>query len=134
MFSTTPRIGVAVFSNMAAPRRTSIRATSCGVDTSTAPARATRCTRVSWMSPVPGGMSTTRMSSGWSGEPQATSLSSWFTAEEAIGPRQIIGAASSTRKPIEMTLIPQASSGLSFLSGPASGSASRPSMRGAEGP
>ena len=33
---------------------------SCGVVTITAPVTGTRCASVSWMSPVPGGMSTTR--------------------------------------------------------------------------
>ena len=33
---------------------------SCGVVTITAPVSGTRCDRVSWMSPVPGGMSTIR--------------------------------------------------------------------------
>ena len=36
MFSITPRIGTWVFSNIETPRRTSISATSCGVDTTTA--------------------------------------------------------------------------------------------------
>ena len=33
---------------------------SCGVVTITAPVSGTRCDSVSWMSPVPGGMSTIR--------------------------------------------------------------------------
>ena len=37
-----------------------VSAMSCGVVTMSAPATGTRCARVSWMSPVPGGMSTTR--------------------------------------------------------------------------
>ena len=73
--------------------------------------------RVSWMSPVPGGMSTTSTSRGSASEPQATSCIIWRTAEEAIGPRQIIGAPSSTMKPMDMTLIPHASRGISFFSG-----------------
>jgi hypothetical protein len=36
---------------------------SCGVETITAPASGTCCAMVNWASPVPGGMSTTRMSS-----------------------------------------------------------------------
>ena len=46
------------------PLRASISARSCGVDTMTAPASGTRCAMVSCASPVPGGMSTIRMSSG----------------------------------------------------------------------
>jgi hypothetical protein len=57
---------------------------------------------VSCASPVPGGMSTTSTSSS----PQATSRSIWVIAEITIGPRQIIGVSSSTRKPIDMILSP----------------------------
>jgi len=57
---------------------------------------------VSWASPVPGGMSTTSTSSA----PQATSRSIWVSADMTIGPRQIIGVSSSTRKPIDMTFRP----------------------------
>ena len=60
MFSTTPRIGTPTFWNMLMPLRASIRAMSCGVVTITAPVTGTRCDSVSWMSPVPGGMSTIR--------------------------------------------------------------------------
>ena len=134
MFSITPRIGTWVFSNIETPRRTSISATSCGVETTTAPDRATRWARVSWMSPVPGGMSMTRTSSGSASLPQATSFSIWFSADEAIGPRQIIGAASSTNRPMDMTFSPWASSGCSLRSSPSSGSAWTPVMRGIEGP
>ncbi len=134
MFSITPRIGTRVFSNMDTPRRTSISATSCGVETTTAPDRATRWARVSWMSPVPGGMSITSTSRGSASLAQATSLSIWFRAEDAMGPRQIIGAASSTNRPMDMIFRPQASSGLSFLLAVSSGSDSTPVMRGIEGP
>ena len=57
---------------------------------------------VSWASPVPGGMSTTRMSSS----PQATSRSIWVMADCTIGPRQIIAVSGSIRKPMDMTLMP----------------------------
>ena len=42
------------------PFFTSSRAMSCGVVTITAPVTGTRWLSESWMSPVPGGMSTTR--------------------------------------------------------------------------
>ena len=38
MFSSTPRMGIFAFLNMATARRASIRARSCGVETITAPA------------------------------------------------------------------------------------------------
>ena len=60
MFSTTPRIGMPTFSNILRPLRASMRAMSCGVVTMTAPVTGTFCASVSWMSPVPGGRSTTR--------------------------------------------------------------------------
>ena len=102
MFSTMPRIGTSTRLNMATPRRASISARSCGVETMTAPASGVACAMVSWASPVPGGMSTTSTSSS----PQATSRSIWVIADITIGPRQIIGVSSSTRKPMDMTLTP----------------------------
>jgi len=59
-FSTTPSTGMETFWNMRRPLRASSSAMSCGVVTMTAPLTGTRCASVSWMSPVPGGMSTTR--------------------------------------------------------------------------
>ncbi|MNO09146.1 hypothetical protein D3C81_2321400 [compost metagenome] len=60
MFSTSPRIGTLTFWNMLMPFFASSSAMSCGVVTITAPVSGTFCDIVSWMSPVPGGMSTTR--------------------------------------------------------------------------
>ena len=51
---------------------------------------------------MPGGMSTTMMSSS----PQSTSRSICVKADITIGPRQIIGVSSSIRKPIDITLRP----------------------------
>ena len=48
------------FSNIFKPFLASSSAMSCGVVTITAPVTGTFCESVSWMSPVPGGMSTTR--------------------------------------------------------------------------
>ena len=66
----------------------------------TAPASGTCWAMVSCASPVPGGMSTTMMSSS----PQATSRSICLRALITIGPRQIIGVSSATMKPMDMTL------------------------------
>ena len=102
MFSTTPRSGTCTCLNMAMPRRASISARSCGVETITAPLSGTFWAMVSCVSPVPGGMSTTSVSSS----PQATSRRSWVSAEMTIGPRHTTGASSSIRKPIDMTFTP----------------------------
>ena len=56
------RSGTPTFSNILRPLRASISAMSCGVVTITAPVTGTFCASVSWMSPVPGGMSTIRKS------------------------------------------------------------------------
>ena len=85
------------------------------------------------MSPVPGGRSTTSTSRGSLSDPQRTSWIIWRTAEEAMGPRQIIGEPSSTKKPIDITLSPQTSSGVSLPSSNL-GCSSMPSILGAEGP
>ena len=102
MFSTIPSTGTLTRLNMAMPRRASINARSCGVETITAPLSGTCWAMVSWASPVPGGMSTTITSS----VPHSTSRSIWVSAEITIGPRQIIGVSSSMRKPIDMTVSP----------------------------
>ena len=66
--------------------------------------------------------------------PQATSRSIWVMADITIGPRQIIGVSSSTRKPIDMILRPKASSGRIVLPSMTSGLSLRPNSRGIEGP
>ena len=76
-----------------------------------APDSGTCWAMVSCTSPVPGGMSMTSTSSS----PQSTSRSIWVSAETTIGPRQMIGVPSSTRKPIDMALRPKASMGRSVL-------------------
>jgi hypothetical protein len=50
-----------------------------------------------------------------------------------MGPRQIMGEPSSTRKPMDMTFTPQASSGTSFLSALKAGRSPGPSCAGADG-
>ena len=129
MFSTSPSTGTRVRSNIRTPRRASISAMSCGVETITAPVSATRCAMVNCASPVPGGMSTTRMSSA----PHSTWPIICSSAPITIGPRQIIGVSSSTRKPIDMQDRPQACSGIIF-SCRTSGLRDSPSMRGRLGP
>ena len=103
MFSTMPSTGTSTLRNMAMPRRASISARSCGVETITAPASGTCWAMVSWASPVPGGMSTTSTSSV---APLDLAQHLGDGADITIGPRQIIGVSSSTRKPIDITLRP----------------------------
>ena len=129
MFSTRPSTGTFTFSNMRTPRRASISATSCGVETITAPASGTRWLMVSWASPVPGGMSTTMMSSA----PQFTCPMSCSSAPITMGPRQIMAVSSSTRKPMDMARRPQRRSGM--MRWPSVRGRSRaPSICGREGP
>ena len=102
MFSMMPSTGTSTLRNMLRPLRASSSAMSCGVETITAPASGTCCAMVSCASPVPGGMSTTITSSS----PHATSRSICSRAPITIGPRQIIGVSSGTRKPIDITFTP----------------------------
>ena len=60
MFSTIPSTGMFTLRNMAIALVASRRATSCGVQTTTAPVSGSTCESVSAMSPVPGGMSMMR--------------------------------------------------------------------------
>ena len=131
MFSTMPRIGTLTWSNIAMPRRASISARSCGVETITAPASGTFWAIVSCVSPVPGGMSTTSTSSS----PHTTSRKSWLSAEITIGPRQTTGAPSSIRKPIDITLTPNFRAGrASCRQAPALGLEWIPNSLGIDGP
>lgn len=57
---------------------------------------------VNWVSPVPGGMSMTITSSS----PHWTSRSNCWMAPMTMGPRQMIGLSSGTRKPMDMHLTP----------------------------
>lgn len=81
---------------MLAARLASMRAMSWGVETMTAPERAQRCESDRWMSPVPGGRSTTSTSSG----AQSVWCSICSMAVIAMGPRQIVGLSSATRLPM----------------------------------
>ena len=95
-----------------------------------APFKGTFWASVSCASPVPGGMSTTRMSS----VPHATSRSIWVMADMTIGPRQIIAVSSSTRKPIDMIARPKRCSGIIFRSSLSSGFSRIPVNLGTDGP
>src|ERR1700687_5200645 len=112
------------------PRRASISAMSCGVETMTAPVSGVCCALVSWASPVPGGRSTTRISRS----PHATSRSICVIAEITIGPRQIMARSSSTRKPMDITLTPKRSMGSSMRGPTRRGLPRRPNSFGCEGP
>ena len=102
MFSMMPSTGTSTLRNMLRPLRASISARSWGVETMMAPASGTCWAMVSCTSPVPGGMSMTSTSRS----PQSTSRSIWVSAETTIGPRQMIGVPSSTRKPMDMARRP----------------------------
>ena len=118
------------FWNIAMPRRASIRAMSCGVETMIAPASGACCAMVSCASPVPGGRSTTRISRS----SHATSRSICVIAEITIGPRQIMALSSSTRKPIDITLTPKRSIGSSMRGPICRGLPRRPNSFGCDGP
>ncbi|MNH35458.1 hypothetical protein D3C79_961440 [compost metagenome] len=60
MFSTMPSTGTCTFSNITIPLAASSKAISCGVVTTSAPVTGMFCDSVSWISPVPGGISSTR--------------------------------------------------------------------------
>ena len=60
MFSTAATHGTRSRANIRMPLATSTYASFCGVVTMTAAAMGTDWQSVSWMSPVPGGKSTTR--------------------------------------------------------------------------
>ena len=101
----------------------------CGVVTTTTSARGRNCAIDSAMSPVPGGMSTTRKS----GSPQCTSVRNCSSALCSIGPRQTTGWSSRAKKPIEISVTPLASGG-TMTSSITVGGRSMPSMRGIEKP
>ncbi len=129
MFSTRPSTGTCVFSNIRTPRRASASATSCGVDTITAPASFSFCAIVSCASPVPGGMSSTITSSS----PQSTWPISCCSAPITIGPRHTMAVSGSTSRPIDMARIPHASTG-SMRSPRIAGLPRTPSICGRLGP
>ena len=116
-------------SNRSMARRVSISEMSCGVVTTIAPVRSTCWARLSAMSPVPGGRSTTSTSSGG----QATSKTSWRRVLTSTGPRQISASSGAKIAPADSMTMPCAASGTS-RSPSATGRPATPSIRCAEGP
>ena len=130
-----PSTGISVRSNRAIALRASSSATVCGVDTITAPLIGIPCAMASCASPVPGGMSIMRTSSGPSPPSQSTSVRNCRIAPVTIGPRQTTGSRPPTRKPVETSFTPCACNGTmpaSVLRRP--GASVRPNRRGALGP
>jgi len=85
MFSTMPRTGTLTFLNIASPRPRIDQGKVLRGRNNDRTFNGTFCASVSCASPVPGGMSTTRISR----VPHATSRSIWVMADITIGPRQI---------------------------------------------
>ena len=130
MFSTSPMIGMPAVSNSWPARAASIRARSCGVDTSTAPTGLCFCIMVSCTSPVPGGMSTTSSSVS----PQSASTS-WPSALPVIGPRQAMALPGATSWPIDSTGTPDGvATGISLPSRASGRVPDTPRMVGCDGP
>ena len=84
---------------MIAARTATCCAAGCGVVTITVSARGRSCPIEIATSPVPGGMSTTSVSSS----PQWTSERNCSSALWSIGPRHMIGPLSSAKSPIDIT-------------------------------
>mmetsp|Transcript_45702 Transcript_45702/g.97411 ORF Transcript_45702/g.97411 Transcript_45702/m.97411 type:complete len:354 (+) Transcript_45702:275-1336(+) len=105
MFSTTPRIRVLVFAQKESSLRTSIRLTSCGVLTMSAPSEGPsalerNCTREMCSSDVPGGVSISRKSSC----PHSTSVRNCLISPFLRGPRQMTASSSlGSMKPMDIT-------------------------------
>ena len=107
-----------------------MRARSCGVETITAPAGLCFWTIESWMSPVPGGRSTTSHSVS----PQSASIN-WPSAPLTIGPRQASALPGSTRCAIDSIGMPITPlTGDSFLSRATGFWSSLPISRACDGP
>ena len=123
-------IGTPALVNRSIARVASISARSCGVDTITAPAGLCFWIMVSCTSPVPGGMSTTSVStiSQWAS-------TNWVSAPAAIGPRHAIAWPPGTSCPIDKSGTPTpVATGTSFLSCASALIPSTPSRRGCDGP
>lgn len=98
MFSMIPMSGTFSVLYMSAPRIVTSKAAFCGVLTRTTPDIGTCCANDKCKSPVPGGVSTIRMSNG----DQSVPLRSLCMADITNGPRQIMGLFGSIRNPIEI--------------------------------
>ena len=110
MFSMTPRTVRFTFSAIAADNRATFCAAGCGVVTTYTSARGKYWLRLSAMSPVPGGMSTSKKS----GSSQYTSVRNCSSALCNMGPRHTTAWPSGTKYPIEIQRTPHASGGRSI--------------------
>ena len=99
MFSTAPTSRMFVVRAICAARTATCCAAGCGVVTTTTSARGSSCPSEMETSPVPGGMSTSSVSSS----PQWTSDRNCSSARCSIGPRHITGSFSSRKKPIDIS-------------------------------
>ena len=129
MFSTTPSTRMPVFCAICAARTATCWAAGCGVVTTSASARGSSWPSDIATSPVPGGMSTRSVSSS----PQCTSERNCSSALWSIGPRHMIGAFSSRKKPIDMSFRSPRTGG-TIISSTAIGFWWTPSMCGIEWP
>ena len=96
MFSTIPSTLMFTFLNMAIALVASISATSCGVQTTTAPAKGSSCERVRTMSPVPGGRSDHEIVEI---APASCREGIAEIAPCNIGPRQMTASSGGTKNP-----------------------------------
>ena len=98
------------------------------------PVRPSVCTRVRWISLVPGGRSISRKSSS----PQLVSVRSCLSALEAILPRHSTGLSLLTKNPMESKRIPYFSTGamssLPSTSSRTGRASSQPNIFGCDGP
>ena len=100
MFSIAPTTRIPVLTAICAARTATCCAAGWGVVTTSASARGRSCPRDIATSPVPGGMSTSNVSSS----PQWTSERNCSSARWSMGPRHMTGVFSSRKKPIDITL------------------------------
>lgn len=98
MFSMIPMSGTFSVLYMSAPLIVTSKAAFCGVLTRRTPDIGTCWANDKCKSPVPGGVSTIRMSNG----DQSVPLRSLCMADITNGPRQIIGLFGSIRNPIDI--------------------------------
>ena len=103
MFSMMPKTGTSTLRNMFRPLRASSRAMSWGVDTITAPVTGT-----SWAMAELDVAGARRQVDDQDVElaPLESAAASAGGRRSTIGPRQIIGVSSATRKPMDMHFTP----------------------------
>ena len=130
ILSINPKIFTPVLSNIWIPLFTSRRARSWGVETIIAPSTLTSCAKVNCVSPVPGGISTMITSLSF----HKTFCVIVFNALITIGPLQIIGVCSSTKKPIDIHWASYFSKGINALPSSLLGFSFKSINFGREGP